>query len=108
MKRGELYIVSGGGDYTGKPRPAVIIQTHGSDADLSVTLCPFTTETKRERPFRLLVAPSDRNGIDTLSRIMVDKITTVRQRKIYRKIGELESEYIEKLNLTLAVFLGLT
>jgi mRNA interferase MazF len=26
MRRGEIWTVAGGGDYTGKPRPALILQ----------------------------------------------------------------------------------
>jgi len=32
MRRGEIWTVSGGGDYAGKPRPAVILQDDNFDA----------------------------------------------------------------------------
>ena len=32
MKRGEIWTVSGGSDYAGKPRPAVILQDKRFDA----------------------------------------------------------------------------
>jgi mRNA-degrading endonuclease toxin of MazEF toxin-antitoxin module len=37
MKRGEVWTVSGGKDYAGKPRPAVIMQDDSFDATYSIT-----------------------------------------------------------------------
>ena len=44
MKRGEIWTVSGGQGYAGKPRPAVIIQDDRFDATASITICAFTTD----------------------------------------------------------------
>lgn len=44
MKRGEVWIVAGGSDYAGKPRPAVIVQDDRFDATASVTICAFTSD----------------------------------------------------------------
>jgi mRNA interferase MazF len=44
MKRGEVWTVSGGKDYAGKPRPAVIVQDDSFDATDSITICAFTTD----------------------------------------------------------------
>jgi len=44
MNRGEVWIVAGGGDYAGKPRPVVIFQDDAFDQLDSVTICPFTTD----------------------------------------------------------------
>ena len=38
MRRGEIWTVAGGADYTGKARPAVIVQDDRFDTD-SITLC---------------------------------------------------------------------
>lgn len=38
MRRGEIWTVSGGNDYAGKPRPAVILQDDGFDGTASVTI----------------------------------------------------------------------
>ena len=80
MKRGEIWTVSGGGNYTGKPRPAVILQDDEFDATDSITICPFTTDDTKAPLIRLAVEPDDRNGLGSPSRIMVDKITTVAKR----------------------------
>jgi mRNA interferase MazF len=82
VKRGEILTVSGGPEYAGKPRPAVIVQDDSFDATLSITICAFTTDPTEARLFRLLVEPSDGNGLQAPSSLMVDKITTVRKEKL--------------------------
>jgi len=107
MKRGEVWTVSGGGDYTGKPRPAVIIQDDHFDATASITLCAFTTDPTEAPLFRVPISPTDRNGLHAPSRLMVDKITTVTKQKLGERIGKLDDEDLVRVNQAIAVFLGL-
>jgi mRNA interferase MazF len=44
MRRGEIWTVSGGKDYAGKPRPVVIVQDDAFDETDSITICAFTTD----------------------------------------------------------------
>ena len=44
MRRGEIWTVSGGKDYAGKPRSVVILQDDSFDATNSITICAFTTD----------------------------------------------------------------
>ena len=108
MKRGEIWTVSGGGDYTGKPRPAVVLQDDEFDATDSITICPFTTDDTQAPLIRLAVEPDDRNGLGSRSRIMADKLTTVAKRRLGRKIGELDNENIARLERAVERFLGLS
>jgi mRNA interferase MazF len=55
------WTVSGGPDYGGKPRPAVIIQDDHFDTD-SVIVCPFTSDPTDAPLFRLPVEPNPSNG----------------------------------------------
>ena len=107
MKRGEVWTVSGGQDYAGKPRPAVILQDDRFDAVDSITLCAFTTDATEAPLFRLAVAPTAINGLKRDSRMMVDKITTVPKTKLGQRIGRLDDEDMIRLNRAVLVFLGL-
>jgi len=107
MRRGEIWTVSGGGDYAGKPRPAVIIQDDRFDAAASITICAFTTDTTDAPLFRLPVVPDERNGLRGPCRLMVDKITTVPKTKIRSRVGRLDDEDLVRLNRAILVFLGL-
>lgn len=68
--------MSGGTDYAGTPRPAVILRDERFDTD-SVVACPFTTDLADAPLFRLVVDATPATGFDKTSRLMVDKITTV-------------------------------
>lgn len=106
MKRGEVWTVSGGKDYAGKPRPVVIVQDDSFDATDSITVCAFTTDETDAPLFRLKV-PSERNGLRSGCRLMVDKITTVPKKKLGAQVGRLADEDILRLNRAVLVFLGL-
>lgn len=107
MKRGEVWTVAGGADYAGKPRPVVILQDDSFDATGSITICAFTTDPTDAPLFRLVVVPSDSNGLRAPSRLMVDKITTVPKSKVGARIGRLDEEDMVRLNQAVMVFLGL-
>ncbi len=105
MKRGEIWTVSAGSGYAGKPRPAVLIQDDSFDATASVTICAFTTDETEAPLFRLLIEPNETNGLRAASRLMVDKVTTISKSKLGEKVGRLDDA--DWLNQAVLVFLGL-
>jgi len=107
MRRGEIWTISGGADYAGKPRPAVIVQDDSFDATASVTICAFTTDPTEAPLFRLPVEPSEENGLSGQSSLMVDKVATVPKGKVGSRVGRLSDEDLLRLNRALMVFLGL-
>lgn len=106
MRRAEIWTVSGGPDYAGKPRPAVILQDDRFDTD-SITLCPFTTDPTDAPLFRLVIEGTPSTGLSTASRLMVDKITTVQRAKMGERIGELDDADIVRLNRAVVTFVGI-
>jgi mRNA interferase MazF len=107
VKRGDVWTVSGGKDYAGKPRPVVVVQDDSFDGTSSITICAFTTDPSDAPLFRLAVEPNGRNGLRAPSRLMVDKITTVPRSKMGEQIGRLDDEDVVRLNQAVMVFLGL-
>ena len=107
MRRGEIWTVAGGGDYTGKPRPAVVVQDDSFDATASVTICAFTTDPTEAALFRIPIEPTERNGLRSPCSLMVDKLTTIPKRKVGERIGRLDDEDVLRLNRAVMVFLGL-
>ena len=95
----------GAGDYAGKPRPAVIIQADEFSALDSVTVCPFTTN-EIDAIFRPLVQPDAENGLTASSRLMADKLMTVKRIRLGTRIGVLNPETLNELQSAIAVFLG--
>jgi mRNA interferase MazF len=107
VKRAEIWTVAGGKDYSGKPRPAVIVQDDRFDMTDSVTVCTFTTDPTDAPLFRLPIKPSDSNGLRAVCRLMVDKLTTVPKTKVGTHIGRLADEDMIRLNRAILVFLGI-
>ena len=107
MRRGDVWTVSGGKDYAGKPRPVVILQDDSFDGTDSITVCAFTTDPTDAPLFRLSVEPTAQNGLRARCRLMVDKITTVPKSKIGAHVGRLDGEDTLRLNQAVLVFLGL-
>jgi len=107
VRRGDVWTVSGGKDYTGKPRPVVIVQDDIFDATDSITVCAFTTDETEAPLFRLPVEPNERNGLHVACRLMVDKITTVPKSKVGARVGRLNDGDILRLDQAMLVFLGL-
>jgi mRNA interferase MazF len=107
MKRGDIWTVAGGKDYAGKPRPAVIVQDDSFAATDSVTVCAFTTDQTEAPLIRLPVEPNEQNGLRTVCRLMVDKITTVPRAKVGAQVGRLDAQDMLRLNQAVLVFHGL-
>jgi mRNA interferase MazF len=107
MKRSEIWIVAGGSDYAGKPRPAVILQDDTFEATASITVCPFTTHLVDAPLIRIAVDPTRQNGLAVVSHVMVDKITTVAKSKLQKRVGKLADEDMIRLSRAALVFLGL-
>ena len=106
MKRGEIWTVAGGGDYTGKPRPAVIVQDDRFDATASVTICAFTTDPTDAPLIRIPIEPSEENGLQGPSKLMVDKLTTVSRERVGYRVGRLGDQDLVRMNRAILVFLG--
>jgi mRNA interferase MazF len=106
VRRGEIWTVAGGGDYA-KLRPAVILQDDRFDSTDSITIAVLTTDPTDAPLFRVVVEPSEQNGLDAISHIMADKVTTVPKTRLGHRVGRLDNEDIVRLNRALAVFLGL-
>ena len=106
MTRGEVWTVSGAG-YAGKPRPAVIVQDDRFDVTASITVCVFTTDETDAPLFRIPVTPRAENGLRSVSRLMVDKLTTVHKSRLGKRIGRLGNADMARLDRAILIFLGL-
>ncbi len=107
MKRGEIWTASGGGDYTGKSRPVVVVQDDLFSETESVTVCPFTSDSTDLRLFRIAIELTPATGLRAESRIMADKVTTVPRTKLCARIGRLSDRDLLRLNRAVLLFLGL-
>lgn len=107
MKRGEVWTASGGPDYPGKPRPVVVLQDDRFAHTASITVCPLTTNPAGAPLMRPSVSPTDRNGLKSSCRLMVDKISTLPRTRLSIRIGRLDDGDVTRLDRAVLVFLGL-
>ncbi len=88
MKRGTIVVVAARGAYTGKPRPALVVQSDlFNPTHASVTLCPITSDCVDAPLLRLTRPPGSRTGLKGVSQVMIDKIVGVPRASIGGEIG---------------------
>lgn len=108
MKRGAIVVVAAKGAYTGKPRPALVVQSDlFNPTHQSVTVCPITSDCIDAPLFRISLPPGERTGLKTVSQVMVDKIVSVPQSAITANIGECNDSELEAAEEALRRWLGL-
>ena len=100
--------MAGGPDYSGKPRPAIILQSDQFDVTPSITVCLLTSTHVDNVHARFTVAPSQTNGLNTHSDGMIDKISTIPRTNIGYRIGQLDRADLTLLGQRVVLFLGLT
>ncbi|HGY5550830.1 MAG TPA: type II toxin-antitoxin system PemK/MazF family toxin [Prochlorococcus sp.] len=108
IQRGQVITVASPGAYSGKPRPAVVVQANRwLRGHPSITLCPLTSTLIEAPLVRIIVEPSAMNGLRKRSQLMVDKLFTVPIGDIGSSIGCLEATVMAELDLALRDWLGL-
>ena len=108
MKRGSIVVVAARGAYTGKPRPALVVQSDlFNPTHASITICPITSDCVDAPLFRLTLPPGSRTGLKSVSQLMIDKIVSVPRTAISAEIGECDVREIEAVDDGLRRWLGL-
>ena len=108
MKRGAIVVVAARGAYTGKPRPALVVQSDlFNPTHQSVTICPITSDCVDAPLFRIPLPPGERTGLRIFSQIMVDKIVSVPRSAIAAEIGKCDTTELEAAEDALRHWLGL-
>jgi mRNA interferase MazF len=108
LKRGAIVVVAARGAYTGKPRPALVVQSDlFNPTHSSITLCPITSDCVDAPMFRLTLPPGTRTGLRSVSQVMVDKIVSVPRGAISAEIGECDSQELVAVDDCLRRWLGL-
>jgi mRNA interferase MazF len=108
LTRGAVVTVAGSGDFAGKLRPAVVVQSDlFNETHASLTVVPLTTTLADADLFRIDLRPTRENGLRARSQAMVDKITSVRRDRIGGAIGALAAVDLERIDAALRTWLSL-
>jgi len=106
LKRGVIWTAAAGSGYARKPHPVVIVQEDHFDNTESITVIPLTSDPL-EAMFRIPVEPDDENCLQVSSRLMVDKLTTIRKSRLGRRVGTRAPDDMRRVDRAMLVFLGL-
>ncbi|WP_132568716.1 type II toxin-antitoxin system PemK/MazF family toxin [Rhizobium sullae] len=106
IERGAVFTIAAKGIYTGKPRPAIVVQSDELDIE-SVLIVPLTTETGGSRRVRIEIGPTAENGLKKLSYAMCDKISAVPASNLKTRVGALDPQTMTHLESGLLNVLGL-
>jgi mRNA interferase MazF len=107
MKRGDLVTVAAKDHYSGKPRPALIVQADLFAELHSVAVCLLSSELIEAPLLRLTVEPSPHNGLESRCQIQIDKLVTLPRDKLGGRIGSLDHETLVRVERSLALYLGI-
>jgi mRNA interferase MazF len=106
VKRGDLVTVAMQGDF-GKPRPALVIQSHRFEAVGTVTVLLLSGTLVEAPLIRLTLHPTPENGLLKPSQIMIDKPMSIRRDRLGVPFGRLGDDAMLAVARSLAVVLGI-
>jgi mRNA interferase MazF len=108
VTRGTIVVVAAKGAYTGKPRPAVIVQANlFNPTHSSFTLCPVTSDCVDAPLFRVTLPSGERTGLAAVSQVMIDKVVSVPRDAVVREIGRCDALHLEQIDDALRRWLDL-
>ena len=107
VPRGAVVVLADrAGRYTGKPRPAVVLQSEAYSETDSL-LVVLLTSVERDAPLlRVPIPASASTGLDQPSWAMVDKLTAVARAQASRVIGQINEQTMQRIRAALLPLLG--
>ena len=105
MPRGDIFMVdlpvpqgSSSHEQVGR-RPAIVVQTSSSGANLPTTIVvPMTSNLRALRfPHTIRVECSPQNGLSMVSVLLVFQLRAIDNRRLQHRMGRLESHYMDQL-----------
>ena len=107
-RRGDVVTVATAGAYTGKPRPALVVQGDlWNPTHPSVTLALITSTPIDASLFRVALTPSAGNGLRSPSQVMVDKLASVPSSALGEVVGRLDAVAMRDVDAALRRWLDL-
>ena len=110
LERGDIVIAADRrSEFGSKPRPVVIIQRSDAVARLAtVTVCLLTSQPSEAPLVRVPVAATAETGLDIPSWAMIERLTTISQARLGRRIGHVDDATMLAISRALLTFLGVT
>jgi mRNA interferase MazF len=96
------------GTETGKIRPVIVVQTNLLNTEHPSTIvCPITTNVKLEAEILRVHLKKSKFGLKEDCDIMIDQVRAVDNKRLVKKVGEIDSGTAEKVRENLKIVLDL-
>ncbi len=96
------------GTETGKIRPVIIVQTDLLNREHpSIVICPITTNIKSESEILRVHLKKSTFGLNENCDIMIDQVRAIDNKRLLKKVGEVDSEIAERVRENLKIILDL-
>jgi mRNA interferase MazF len=107
-RRGDIVVLADrAGRYTGKPRPALVLQADLFSGTDSTVVC-LIASTRRDAPMLRAPLPADeRTGLQHPSWVQIEKVTAVARQQIGQRIGSADNAAMLEVARKLTVLLGI-
>jgi mRNA interferase MazF len=90
-----------------KARPAVVVRSDLLSELSYATVLPITTDLRTGVSMRIDLGPSEENGLQSASQVMVDWPQTIRVADMGQAIGHLDAATMRIITRQMAVVLGI-
>jgi mRNA interferase MazF len=108
MKRGDIVTIADrAGEFSGKPRPAIVIQSDAFPGSAGVVVVPLTTDSANAPMIHVALDPRPGTALRIRSYVMVEKIGVVRRSRVGAVIGRIEPRELAMVEAALSALLGL-
>lgn len=107
MKRGDVVKVAHGSGATGKPRPAVIVQSDIYLDTPSVLIVPLSSDLTELAGLRPVIEPDSHNRLRLPSMAMVNVVAAVPRGRIGGVVGAMTAADMARIDVALMIVMGL-
>jgi mRNA interferase MazF len=94
-----------GGAYTAKHRPGVVVRISDNPDSDAVTVVPLSSVDNGSK-WTMEIPPSEKNGLQSTSYAMADRVTTIKRQHLGKVIGHLECEHSDRLTMLIIAYVG--
>ena len=113
IKRGDIYLADlgeGVGSEQNGVRPVLVIQNNvGNKYSPTITVLPITTKIHKSKGLPTHVIINHMGGLDEISAIMAEQISTIDKTKLFTYLGTIPQEAMKKdVNKAVCIQLGLS
>ena len=96
------------GTETGKIRPVLIVQTDLLNKEHpSTVICPITTNVKLDTEILRVHLKKSKFGLKEDCDIMIDQVRAINNKRLMKRVGEVDSDTVDKVRENLKIVLDL-